>query len=31
METQIAKIQRPGRLMCQNDYTSMGMYFQKIS
>jgi len=31
METQIVKTQRPGRLMCQNGYMSIGMYFQRIS
>ena len=31
MGTQIAKIQRPGRLMCQNCYMSMRMCFQRIS
>jgi len=31
METQIAKTQRPRRLMYQNGYMSMGMCFQRIS
>ena len=31
IETQIAKTQRPGRLMCQSGYTSMGMCFRRIS
>ena len=31
MKFVIVKIQRPGRLMCQNSYMSMEMCFQNIS
>jgi len=31
MGTQIIKTQRPGKLMCQNGYMSMGMCFQNIN